>query len=50
MDPDDKVLTLRLSNRYTATLTSKQLRENAGLDKFPVKATKIKMRGIYGTR
>ncbi|CAN0099974.1 unnamed protein product [Pylaiella littoralis] len=40
--PDDQLLTLRLSNGYTATLTSEQLRENAGLGKFPVKATKIR--------
>lgn len=42
VEPDDPLLTLRLSNRYTAMLTSKQLRENAGLGKFPVKASKMK--------
>lgn len=40
--PDDPVLTLRLSNGFSATLISKQLRENAGLGKFPIKAIKIK--------
>lgn len=42
VEPNDPLLTLRLSNRYTATLTSKQLRENAGLGKFPVQASKMK--------
>ena len=42
VDPDDPLVTLRLSNRYTATLTSKQLRENAGLGKFPVQASRMK--------
>eukprot|EP00752_Nemacystus_decipiens_P005109 g4634.t1 len=40
--PNDPLVTLRLSNRYTATLTSKQLRDNAGQGKFPVKASKMK--------
>ncbi|CAM9320636.1 unnamed protein product [Ectocarpus sp. 4 AP-2014] len=42
VEPNDPLVTLRLPNRYTATLSSKQLRENAGLGKFPVKASKMK--------
>lgn len=42
VEPNDPLLTLRLSNRYTATLTVRQLRDNAGLGKFPVKASKMK--------
>ncbi|CAM9519394.1 unnamed protein product [Ectocarpus sp. 4 AP-2014] len=39
---DDKLMTLRLSNGYTATLTSEELRKHAGLGKFPVKAINMK--------
>lgn len=49
MDANHPLMTLRLSNRYAATLTSKQLRDNAGLGKFPVKASKMKgARGMDG--
>lgn len=42
MSPDDLVLTMRLSNGMSATLTSSVLREKSGQGEFPVEARMTK--------
>lgn len=46
LSPDD-VLTMRLSNGMSATLTSSMLKEKAGQGEFPVKARMTKIGTIY---
>lgn len=45
VSPEDAMVTLDLSNGCSATVTSKQLRQNSGLERFPVAAKRVNARG-----